>query len=96
MVKHFMSIALVSAASLAFVAGARAEDIPATPMNHGPMMMGGMAVPPVNVFAPLDAIMGKPATASPMMEKPMMKHHMMKHHMSKKTMMKKEMMKKGM
>jgi hypothetical protein len=59
------------------------------------MMMGGMAVPAVNVIAPFDAVMNAVAPApAPMADAPMMHHrhhHMMRHHMHKKMMMKKAM-----
>lgn len=88
MIKTLASAAIIAAASLTFAAAAQAEDFPAAPMNHGPMMMGGMAFPPVNVNAPLDAMMTSvaPAPAAAPMAEPM-RHHMMHHHHMHKKMM---------
>ena len=82
MFKKIATAAIIGAASLSFVAVAQAEDIPATPMNHGPMMAPGAA--PMAAAEPMG---GEP------MKAPMRKHRMMKKSMSRKMMMKKKMMK---
>ena len=76
MFRTLVCATMIGAASFAFVAVAQAEDIPATPMNHGAPPPGSGFMVPQPAAAPM---------AEPQMERPMMhKRHMMKHSMSRK------------
>ena len=93
--KKILAVALMTAASLSFATFAQAEDFPAAPMNHGPMMMTGMGpvgdlfnvgMMPVNVIAQPVMAMDAPAPAP--VAAPMMKTHHRRHmkHMTMKKM----------
>lgn len=92
MIKNIAAAAFIATVSLSFAGVAQAEDIPATPMNHGPMVMTGMGpvgavfnvgITPVNMIAQPISTIGTPV-AEPMAPAPMMKkHHHRYKHMAK-------------
>lgn len=97
MIKNGLIAAAVVAAAASFATMAQAEDIPATPMNHGPMVMTGMgaigaignlALTPANVIAQPVAAIGTPGAPEPAAA-PAMRHHHRHHHMMMKKKMKK-------
>ena len=110
MIKKIITTAFIAGASLSFAAVAQAEDFPATPLNHGPMMTHGMGpmgdivnlgMMPANLVArPVLTATGAVVGAAPMAEEgaaPAMEPAM-KHHRHHRHMMskKKMMMKKKM
>ena len=93
MLKTFGVAGLLAAASFSYVGLAHATDFYATPINHGPLTVGGIPVPPVNLVQPFDVVVdslaGPRVAAAPEPEMmPKAKRHRM---MKKKKMMKKAM-----
>ena len=95
MLKTFGAAGLFAAASLSFAGLAHATDFYATPINHGPFVVGGIPIPPVNLVQPFDVVVNSVAgprapvaAAEPEMMPKAKRHRMMK---KKKMMMKKAM-----
>lgn len=87
MIKNIFAAGAIAAASLSFVAIAHAGDIPATPVNHGPMTVRGLGLvgdvanvgfTPVNIVT--QPILAPGAGAEPVGEPPGKKHRRHRHH----------------